>query len=41
MMVKNASDYEKNTSKSFHEFVSYIEEVLLDKSSFAGANPLS
>ncbi len=41
MMVKNASDYEENTSKSFHEFVSYIEEVLLDKSSFAGANPLS
>ena len=25
MMVKNASDYEKNTSKSFHEFVYYKE----------------
>lgn len=41
LMIKNAKDFESNSSKSLHEFVSYIEEVLLDKSSFAGANPLS
>lgn len=41
LMIKNARDFEKTSSKSLHEFVYYIEEILLDKSSFAGANPLS
>lgn len=41
LMIKNAKDYENNTSKSLHEFVSYIDELLLDKSSFTGSNPLS
>lgn len=41
LMIKNAKDFEKDIPKSLHEFVSYIEEILLDKSSFAGANPLS
>lgn len=41
IMIKHAKDFESDNSKSLHEFVSYIEEILLDKSSFAGANPLS
>lgn len=41
LMIKNAKDFDINNSKSLHEFVSYIEEILLDKSSFNGANPLS
>ena len=41
LMIKNAKDFEKDSPKSLHEFVYYIEEILLDKSSFAGANPLS
>ena len=41
LMIKNAKDFDNNTSSSLHEFVSYIDEILLDKSSFSGANPLS
>lgn len=41
LMVKNTKDFNESTSFNLHEFVSYIEEILLDKSSFSGANPLS
>lgn len=40
IMINNAKEFSVN-GKSLHEFVTYIEEILLDKSSFAGANPLS
>ena len=41
LMIKNAKDYESNSYKTLHDFVSYIDELLLDKSSFTGSNPLS
>ena len=41
LMIKNAKDFDESSNLSLHEFVSYIEEILLDKSSFSGANPLS
>ena len=41
MMIKNASDFEKNSYNTLHDFVNYIDELLLDKSSFMGGNPLA
>ena len=41
LMIKNANDFEDSTPRSLYEFVSYIEEILLDESSFSGTNPLS
>ena len=41
LMIKSAEDFDNGSTKSIHEFVSYIDEILVDKSSFKGSIPLS
>ncbi|MEG2351098.1 MAG: helicase-exonuclease AddAB subunit AddA [Bacilli bacterium] len=41
LMIKYALSFEEKSTKTLHEFVSYIEEILLQKGSFEGANPIS
>lgn len=41
LMIKNASDFSSNENKTLHEFISYIDDILNDKSSFSGQAPLS
>lgn len=41
LMLKNISDFEKDGLKTIKDLVSYIDDLILDKSSFEGANPLS
>lgn len=40
-MINHAFNFEKDDKKSFHEFISYIESITLNKDSLEGINPLS
>lgn len=40
-MIKHAVDLEKNENISLHDFITYIEKIILNKSSLSGINPLS
>ena len=40
-MINHANDYEKITKRSLHEFIVYLENVILNKESLEGINPLS
>lgn len=40
-MVNHAVNFEKDDKKSFHEFVCYLNDVILNKASLEGVNPLS
>lgn len=40
-MLNHAVNYEKDETKSLHEFISYIESVTLNKDSLEGINPLA
>lgn len=41
LMINYAKEFEKDNSKTLHEFVSYIDEVINNKDSFKGQNPIS
>lgn len=40
-MLNHAVNYEQDGTKSLHEFISYLEAVILNKGSLAGVNPLA
>lgn len=40
-MINHAINFERDEEKSLHEFISYIESIMLNKDSFEGINPLS
>ncbi len=40
-MLKHAVDFEKDESKSLHEFTDYLEALIINKDSLQGVNPLS
>ena len=40
MMIKNATDFESNEVKTFHDFVYLIDELINNDASFKGANPV-
>lgn len=40
-MVNHANNFEEKETKSLHEFIDYLEEVILNKGSLKGVNPLS
>jgi len=40
-MIKHATNFEENQKRSLHEFISYLENINLNKESLEGINPLS
>ncbi len=40
-MIKHAKDFESSKKRSLHEFISYLENINLNKESLEGINPLS
>ncbi len=40
-MIKHAKDFDKDSNKSLHEFITYLEDINLNKDSLEGINPLS
>lgn len=40
-MINHASKYEEKEKRSLHEFIGYIESVILSKGTLEGVNPLS
>ncbi len=40
-MMSHAINFERKEEKSLHEFISYIESIMLNNDSFEGINPLS
>lgn len=40
-MINHACNFEKDDKKSLHEFINYLENVILNKDSLEGVNPLS
>lgn len=40
-MINHACNFEKENKKSLHEFINYLENVILNKDSLEGVNPLA
>lgn len=40
-MINHATNFESNKTKSLHEFITYLEDINLNKDSLEGINPLS
>ena len=41
LMIKHASSFDDKGNYSLHKFISYLEDVILNKTSLSGVNPLS